>query len=566
MPAPAATLDALVSRAGQLYSLPAVALEVLRLTSNPTIDTRALKECIERDPALTTRLLRVVNSSLFGLTREVSDLNQALALMGIKPLKLLVLGFSLPGDLFDGVSATVLQDYWKHTLIKAVAAREISQRIAHVPGDDAFLAGLLQDLGKLALIRDLDEPYARLVEQARSRGAALEPLERALFGFDHTQFSARLLAHWGLPASLVEVVGRTRDLGDEDDDDDDDLPPLIDILQMAELLARLLAGGQPEVLCQLLQLGGDRYGLTPQQLSDLVADLEEKVRQLADVLSLQLPDGMSYHALLSQAYSALTEAAAEAATDMLRQQAVEWKESGFGEESLLGEFRQLSQIVAESAAKPTPKKAPAPVAAPVAPVAAAVAVAAPVAIVPAPAATATVKAKGVAAAAPPKPSTAADDSLVIQSIASAVIACRRGRCALSLLLLGLSRSERMRRYGDPEEFAQLRQCLERICLDLDHAGSDCLPRGEEGFALILPDCGRRQAVETGYQLIDQFQQGMSWGRPAGGPTEVTLAIGAATVSLPPPNFPGRDLLVAADRCLYGAHASGGGGLKSIEIY
>ena len=102
MTAPTATanlLDQLVERAGSLFSLPAVAVEVLELTAQPRIDTRALKACVERDPALTGRLLRVVNSSLFGLSREVTDLNQALALLGVKPLKLLVLGFSLPKTL-----------------------------------------------------------------------------------------------------------------------------------------------------------------------------------------------------------------------------------------------------------------------------------------------------------------------------------------------------------------------------------------------------------------------------------------------------------------------------------
>ena len=100
-------LDEIVRRARGLYSLPAVAMEVLQLTSTETVDTRALKQCVENDPALTARLLRVVNSSLFGLSSQVSDLNQALALLGIKPLKLLVLGFSLPDRLLSrGLPAT----------------------------------------------------------------------------------------------------------------------------------------------------------------------------------------------------------------------------------------------------------------------------------------------------------------------------------------------------------------------------------------------------------------------------------------------------------------------------
>src|SRR5215207_7490136 len=109
----AATIDQIVSRAGALYSLPAVAVEVLRLTEQDKVNVRALKECIERDPALTVKILRVVISSVFGLPREVSDLNQALALLGIKPLKLLALGFSLPETLFLQAAREQLDWYWK---------------------------------------------------------------------------------------------------------------------------------------------------------------------------------------------------------------------------------------------------------------------------------------------------------------------------------------------------------------------------------------------------------------------------------------------------------------------
>src|SRR5687767_12344218 len=83
-------LQRFVHRAGELYTLPRVAVEVLELTSEKVVDARKLKQCIEYDPALTAKLLRVVNSSLFGLSREVADLNQALAMLGTKPLKLLV--------------------------------------------------------------------------------------------------------------------------------------------------------------------------------------------------------------------------------------------------------------------------------------------------------------------------------------------------------------------------------------------------------------------------------------------------------------------------------------------
>jgi HD-like signal output (HDOD) protein len=88
----ASLLERIASRAITLYSRPTVAMEVVQLTEQPHVDARAIKECVEKDPALTSKILRVVNSSLYGLKSPVADLNQALALLGIKPLKLLVLG------------------------------------------------------------------------------------------------------------------------------------------------------------------------------------------------------------------------------------------------------------------------------------------------------------------------------------------------------------------------------------------------------------------------------------------------------------------------------------------
>src|SRR5262245_54969414 len=206
MPTAPTILDSLVARAGQLYSLPRVAVEVLELTAQPQVDVRRLKQVIETDPALTARLLRVVNSSLYGLSREVADLTQALALLGTKPLKLLVLGFSLQDAMFAGAPGDLLERFWQHTLTRAVAAREISHRFCQASGDEPFIAGLLRDLGQLVMVRELGTTYIDLWRHAAEEGSSLAALERQALGFDHTQLTARLLERWKMPAALIESV------------------------------------------------------------------------------------------------------------------------------------------------------------------------------------------------------------------------------------------------------------------------------------------------------------------------------------------------------------------------
>jgi len=307
-------LEHLVSKAGQLYSLPAAAMEVLELTNNPTVDVAALKQCIENDPALTTKVLRVVNSSLFGLSREVSDLGQALSLLGTKPLKLLVLGFSLPEKLFHGVAAEILERYWRHALTKAVAAREIAVILRVHSGDEAFIAGLLQDLGILLLIQEVGEPYLQFLQKVHDRGSDLATLETGLLGFDHTELTSRLLRHWGLPDVLVEAV-RWTDC--QPGSPVPSCPTLGEIVHWAGLVAQLVAEGRADVLGELLVAGDASPRLSRGQLEQLVEELEEKVEQLADVLSLRLPEGRDFHDVLVEAHLQLAQVAAEVAGDMV---------------------------------------------------------------------------------------------------------------------------------------------------------------------------------------------------------------------------------------------------------
>ena len=550
-----ATLDRLVARARQFYTLPSVAMKVLELTRNPQVDTHALKECIENDPALTCKVLRVVNSSLFGLSREVSDLNQALALLGSKPLKLLVLGFSLPNGLFSGVAAHTLGWYWRHALTKAVSAREISETAWGQPGDEAFLAGLLQDLGLLLLIQEVGTPYVEFLERVISRGCDLLAMETEVLGFDHTMLTARLLAHWNLPESLVETVrwqaGDCPDFRREAGENGTvpfgpPQPRLPRIVHLAEFVARLVADNQCGALGDLLALGGREHDLAPEQWRALIDSLEEKVRQLADVLSLQLPRGLDYREVLNRAHAQLAEVAASAAADLVRHrqlaEAVQSNAAQLAEESraLTTAIASLSQRPLEPAAPPAPRPA-------------AVAMAA--------------LAEAASARTPPlSPFVVAEaDPGLLGRLAASVAACRQARRSLSLLLVALDHADELVVTFGVEGFNHLRDRLHSACWDLDHPGMGCLSHGEAGFALVLPDCERTPAVQLGYQLIDRIR-GWSpgWGSPGRRPP--ALAVGAATVSLPPKNFPPADLLAGAARCLCGSLASGGGVVKSIEIY
>ena len=340
-------LDQMVARCGELYTLPAVAVRVLQLTDSPSVDLRALKECIENDPALTTKILRVVNSSLYGMSREITDLNQALALLGTNPLKLLVLGFSLPEALFLNVNGDILRRYWHRALIKAVAARELSRGIWNLPGDEAFIAGLLQDLGMLALLQQLRDSYADFIDCALAKSHSLAAAEIEALGFDHYELGARLLERWSLPNELVAITASGNDRNriallpaDEQ--------CIGQIVHLADLLASVLAENRVDMLPELLDVGRQYRQLTDLQIQPLVGTLQAKVDQLAEVLSLELPQGQKYDEVLSDAYERLSTVAEQIAGELIRPRA----DITGRETELLTEIGRLSSALKKFTPRP----------------------------------------------------------------------------------------------------------------------------------------------------------------------------------------------------------------------
>jgi GGDEF domain-containing protein len=146
-----------------------------------------------------------------------------------------------------------------------------------------------------------------------------------------------------------------------------------------------------------------------------------------------------------------------------------------------------------------------------------------------------------------------------------VAVCRPARRPLSLLLVTFSAGEELLTACGPEQVATMRRVLGQVCAKLDHPGTICLPHTEFGFALILPGAERRQAIELGNDLV-RTVPALAVAAGLEQNEWLKIDVGVATVAQPPKNFPPRDLLDGADRCLYASHASGGGVVKSIEIY
>jgi len=209
-------LEATLLHCRNLPSPPGVALQIIALAQDPNATLGAAAQAIGVDPALSARLLRVANSPLYATRRRIETLAQAMAMLGLNATLSLALGFSLAHGLRGSNGTAKLQDrIWRRSVLMAIASRLLGQQANLKRAEMLMLAGLLQDIGRLALLKALPEDYAALCAEATDNDALLE-LERARFDANHAEVGAWLARRWSLPDYLVEAIACSESSGAED--------------------------------------------------------------------------------------------------------------------------------------------------------------------------------------------------------------------------------------------------------------------------------------------------------------------------------------------------------------
>ncbi len=314
-------LPAAFARADNLPSLPAVALEVLRISHDEDATLDDMANCLSRDPALAAKLLKLANSSLFGGGRAVTTLQRATMLLGMKTVKLMALSFSLAGSLpkqgkqgsFDfGV-------YWHRSLVSAIAARSLARLLKSPQGDEAFLCGLFAHFGKLVLTRCLPEEFEAVL--AETDGWPTIADEERRLGFSSTDACAVLLKSWDLPALIYVTVGSWAHPQAVAALEDAHQQRLARLLGLANLAERVLCDrDKGPALASLQREMLEQHGIPENELNALLLGLEAGINETAEMLAIQLPGGMSHQDLLDQARTQMVNVGLGATVDLAQAQ------------------------------------------------------------------------------------------------------------------------------------------------------------------------------------------------------------------------------------------------------
>jgi len=196
-----------VQAAGKLPTPPGVLIRLLELSRKPEVSARELAETVAMDPGLSAKVLRFVNSPLAGLRSKVSSLPQAVALMGVRSVKMMALSFSaVPRDGRGFCDGFDHQRFALQSLACAIAARRISEETHARPPHDCYLAGLLSQIGRSIFATAFSDQYAEVLAQAPTIPTDLPPLELARFGESYATLGGQVLKLWGLPEELCHAV------------------------------------------------------------------------------------------------------------------------------------------------------------------------------------------------------------------------------------------------------------------------------------------------------------------------------------------------------------------------
>ena len=312
-----AGLEQAIRRADRLPTLPAVAIEVLRLTRDEDASIEEVAYTIARDPALSAKLLRMANSSLFRRGAAVSTLPEATMRLGLKTVKLMALSFSLADALPRGDGARFdYQRFWRQSLVTTVAARSLA-RLVHSPYEaEAFVCGLLSHIGELVLAECAPEGYAKLVAHLGAASPTTD-LEREYLGFDRHQAASILLRAWQLPELLWQSVLHYGAPEAIPADASEPVRQLSVLLHLADTIALLIQeDDKGAALGMLVERAREHFGLAAAETEAFVVGLEGGITETAMLLNVRLPSTESHEALLDQARRQLMELSIVTAADL----------------------------------------------------------------------------------------------------------------------------------------------------------------------------------------------------------------------------------------------------------
>ncbi|NUP99644.1 MAG: HDOD domain-containing protein [Armatimonadetes bacterium] len=272
-------LDSMLEFADQLPSLPTAVVKALQLLRNENSANDQIAAAISMDQALVGQVLKLSNSPYYGVSRRVATVQQALLVLGRKAVRSLVVAAASQDFLSKPQAGYMLRrgELWSHSIAAGYGASLIAAKIGFRQTEEAFVAGLLHDIGKVVLSGYLAEDVERLTDRInRPDAPSFDQVEKEFLNIDHAALGGMIIEHWQLPSHLSQAIAyhhRPRDAGEH--------WQLATIVHLANALALIIGIGigVDGLQYEIDEEAVSRLGLDAEALEELTSTLIDQVQE-----------------------------------------------------------------------------------------------------------------------------------------------------------------------------------------------------------------------------------------------------------------------------------------------
>ena len=312
-------LDDLLTGTKNLPSLPGIAVRLLEAFQADEPDMNEIGEILSTDPALVSKILKIVNSSFYSLPSKITTVKHAINMMGLKAVQNLALSFSLISKF--KAKKTAEFDYvgfWKDSLMGAISAKYLTEKIANHLSEDTFFLGLLQDIGLLTVGHGFSEKHQQILKKIENEQFSPIEAETIVIGVNHMEIGEYLIKSWGLPRHFYKPIGYHHS-PDKVSSDQDDINILSKILHLSSLYIEFFKNDQPMDALEIINIWINQYGFGDVIGLDAIKDINEQARIIFALFEFDFKGEADYAEFLEQARTKLAELSTEMINDTIEQ-------------------------------------------------------------------------------------------------------------------------------------------------------------------------------------------------------------------------------------------------------
>lgn len=285
-------LKSMAQKIGRLPTLPGVAVKILQAMQRDSPSLKEISDIISTDAPLSAKVLQVVNSPFYGLATKISSVSHAMTYLGLNTVKNLALSFSLMLHFRkNNKHALNYVAFWKDSLVGAVAAKLVAERISRKHGENAFFLGLLQDIGVLILADSFPESYPAVYNKASSGSGALHEVENEVLGTNHMVVGEYVTGCWGLPNAFSAPIGAHHVI-EQLESAAEEIQLLTKVLNLSSLFVELLSGVNTPGVCSRIDRALQSLNLLSSiDRVKLTEDIFDNIKSIFPVFEMEIDEG-----------------------------------------------------------------------------------------------------------------------------------------------------------------------------------------------------------------------------------------------------------------------------------